>query len=173
MTASTRLLATWTLVIPLLTAGDAAGQQPARLTHTQIVNAIGSDADAGRVMWRVVSHAFANRGARHYLLASQVRGEWLPQIEGTNLVLVSDAEATALAGTCETYWILENVSRSNDVVSLHLRHQCAGSGLRYVVSFDGQDWRLGPPGLTPGQGWGPGIGSGVVGGPPPECRCDK
>jgi hypothetical protein len=157
-------------VLALSTPSHVVAQQRAseRLTEVQIVSAIGSDADAGRVMWRVFSHAFAYRGSRHHLLREQVRAAWLPHIEGTELVLVSDAEATALAGRCETYWIIENVRRANEVVSLNLRRQCAGTTLGYIVSFDGQDWRLGPPGLAAGQGWAPGIGSGFYGGPPPS-----
>jgi hypothetical protein len=173
MTTSGWSIAVGVLAAAFLTAPHIAGQQPAPHPQAQIVSAIGSDADAGRVVWRVVSDAFANRGSRHYLLRSQVRGEWLPRIEGTELVLVSGDEATTLAGRCGTYWILDSVRRTNDSVSVNLHRQCAGSGLGYIVSFDGQDWRLGPPGLAPGQGWGPGIGSGFVGDPPPECHCDQ
>jgi len=61
--------------------------------------------------------------------------------------------------------------RRGDVASLALGQRCGGTLREYVVSFDGGQWRLGPPGTGKDRGWVSGIGSGFVGGRPPECAC--
>jgi hypothetical protein len=45
---------------------------------------------------------------------------------------------------------------------------------RYIVSFERNEWRLGPPGTGKNGGsWVPGIGSGFLGGRPSGCRCQS
>lgn len=174
-----RLLLTIAILawLPFATTAPA-GQGPAArkpLTQDQIVAVIGSATDAGRALWQVLSHALAHTQPPHHLLSSQIRAEWLPTIDGMPLVLLSDDDAMALAGACGTYWVIETIRREGDVVSLFLGRRCSGGTLAYIVSFDGQDWRLGPPGTgRDGGGFATGFGRGVYGGGPPlECRCDR
>jgi hypothetical protein len=143
------------------------------LTSVAIAAAIGSDADARTVIAMVLSHAMqpAESSRREFFLASQIRNEWLPTVQRVEFVRLSDDDIAAHLAQCGYYWMIYRVERSDNVVSLWLSQKC-GSGTRdYVVSFDGREWRLGPPGTgNDGGGWAPGIGSGFSG-RPPGCPC--
>ena len=160
-------VAIWSLI---LTAGIVLGQnQTARtLTSNDIIARIGSEVDVRNVMARVLSHAMQG-GRREYFLASQMRAEWLPVVQGVEYVRLADDEIAAHLSACGRYWII-GLERSGNVVSMRLGQRCGGTVLEYIVSFDGREWRLGPPDLGK-NGWGPGIGSGFFGGRPPECVC--
>ena len=165
------------VTVAFLVGATVAAQETAgaRLTVDGIAATIGSDADARGVISRVFAHLFSSesnaRQRKEFLLASQLRPEWLPAMDRVEFVLLTDAQAVTLIAKCGSYWMVSGVKRTeNNVISLQLDHWCAGSVRDYVVSFDGKEWRLGPPGLN-GGGWLPGIGSGFVGGPPPGCSC--
>jgi hypothetical protein len=143
------------------------------LTSAAIAAAIGSDADARTVIAMVLSHAMqpAESSRREFFLASQIRNQWLPTVQRVEFVRLSDDDIAAHLATCGYYWMIYRVERSDNVVSLWLRQRCGFSARAYVVSFDGREWRLGPPGTgKDGGGWVPGIGSGISG-RPPGCPC--
>ena len=143
------------------------------LTGAAVAAAIGRDTDARAVIAIVLGHAMqpAERSRREFFLASQIRNEWLPTVQRVEFVRLSDTDIAAHLATCGYYWMIDRVERTNNVVSLRLRQRCGGTSLGYVVSFDGREWRLGPPGTgKDGGGWGPGRGSGFNG-RPPGCPC--
>ena len=144
-----------------------------RLTFESITEAIGSDADARGVFLGVFAHLFPQSNTRkEFLLSAQIRPDWLPTVDGVSFVLLNAGEAEILVTQCGSYWVVSGVKRSDVVVSLTLSKQCSGTMREYVVSFDGREWKLGPPGTGKNGGsWAPGIGSGFVGGPPPGCPC--
>lgn len=169
-----QLIVTVALVaVATVAAQDTSGSLP---TVNGIAATIGGDADARSVISRVFAHLFWSdshaRQRKEFLLASQVRPVWLPAIDHVEFVLLTKTQAATLASQCGSYWMVGRVERTDRVVSLRLDHRCAGSVRAYVVSFDGQEWRLGPPGTgLNGGGWVPGMGSGFAGGRPPECIC--
>lgn len=143
------------------TVNGQSQQQSASLTDTDIVAAIGSEADT-RAALRVVLAPVLGKGQyMPFLLASQVRPEWVPP--GSGAVLLSETDAATLLEQCGTYWVVQQVQRKAEVVSMRLRQRCGGTVLGYDMLFDGSEWRV----------TGQGIGSGFVGGPPPECKCLK
>ena len=158
----------------LMTPGSWAGQDPTArvLTSNDIKAEIGTDADARSVMSQVLTHLMVNHDRREFFLASQIRTEWLPSTPGVEFVRLADAEVVGHISACGVYWLVAKVERVDNVVSMMLNQRCGGTTRSYIVSFEGNEWRLGPPGIgKSGRGWGPGIGSGFVGGRPPECRC--
>jgi hypothetical protein len=158
----------------LMAAGSWAGQDSTApvLTSNDIKAEIGTDADARSVVAQVLTHLMVNHQRREFFLATQIPTEWLPSIPGVEFVRLADAEIVGHISACGLYWSVDKVQRVDNVVSMMLRQKCGGTGLGYIVSFEGNQWRLGPPGTgKDGGGWGPGIGSGFVGGPPPGCRC--
>ena len=113
----------------------------------------------------------AESARREFFLASQIRNEWLPTVQRVELVRLSDTDIAAHLATCGYYWMIDRVERTNNVVSLRLRQRCGSTARDYVLSFDGREWRLGPPGTgKDGGGWVPGIGCGFNG-RPPGCPC--
>ena len=157
----------------LVTTASWAGQnQPAvSLTLKDIIATAGSDADAHLVIAKVLTHAMAQGERRKYFLMSQIRNEWLPVIPGVELVRLADSEIAGHLSGCGVYWIISRFERADNVVSMWLQQKCGGSGRHYIVSFDGNEWRLGPPGTgKDGGGWAPGIGSGIPM-PQPDCPC--
>lgn len=109
---------------------------------------------------------------REFVLASQIRTEWLPSIRGLEFVRLADAEIVRHISACGRYRLVDKVERVDNVVSMMLTQRCGGTARSYIVSFEGNEWRLGPPGTgKDGGGWTPGIASGFGGGPPPGCRC--
>jgi len=156
-----------------MTVGSGAGQNPAdpQLAITDIIATIGSDVDARNVFAKVLTHAMANRGRRAFFLASQIRNEWLPVVQGADFLRLADTEIAEYLSACGSYWIIDYLERADNVVSIRLAQKCGGAALYYIVSFDGSEWRLGPPGTgKDGGGWAPGIGSGRAN-RPPGCPC--
>jgi hypothetical protein len=156
----------------IVTHGVLSGQnQTARtLTSNDIITRIGGEVDVRNVIAAVLTHAMQGH-RREYFLASQMRAEWLPVVQGVEYVRLADEEIAAHLAACGRYWIV-GLERSGNVVSMRLGQRCGGTVLEYIVSFDGREWRLGSPDAGKnGSGWGPGIGSGFFGGRPPECVC--
>ena len=158
----------------LMTAGSWAGQDSTGrvLTSNAIQAEIGTDADARSVVALVSSHVMVNHERREFFLASQIRTEWLPSIRGVEFVRLADADIVRHISACGVYWLVDKVERVDNVVSIRLSQRCGGTSRDYIVSFEGNDWHLGPPGTgKDGGGWVPGMGSGFGGGHPPGCRC--
>jgi hypothetical protein len=154
----------------LMATGGWAGQDSAArvLTSNDIKANIGTDADARSVVAQVLTHFMINHERREFFLASQIPAEWLPSISGVEFVRLADAEIVGHTSACGRYWIFSNVERADSVVRMKLSQRCGGTTMDYIASFEGNQWRLGPPG---GGSWVPGVGSGFVGGPPADCRC--
>jgi hypothetical protein len=152
----------------LMTARSWAGQDSTArvLTSSDIKAEIGTDVDASSVVAQVLTHLMVNHERREFFLASQIRAEWLPVVQGVEFVRLSETEIPGHLAKCGYYWIINRLERSDNVVSLWLGQRCGGTTLHYLVSFDGRDWRLGPP----GGGGLQGIGSGFEG-RPPGCPC--
>jgi hypothetical protein len=162
------------ICLVFMTAGSRVGQgPPARvLTSNDIKAEIGTDVDARSVVAQILTHLMVNHERREFFLASQIRTEWRPSIPGVEFVRLADAEVVGHISACGVYWLVEKVERVDNVVSIMLNQRCGGTVRGYIVSFEGNEWRLGPPGAGKNGGsWVPGIGSGFVGGPPPDCRC--
>src|SRR5262245_28840142 len=109
----------------IVTAGAGATQdastrpRPAPLTTADIVTRIGSEADARAVVLTVLTHAMAQ--LRHeFFLAKQVRQEWLPVVGRAELVRVGENDIAGHLASCGTYWVIRDVERTGDVVSLRL-----------------------------------------------------
>jgi len=147
----------------LAAAGLTPRQSPldTPATRQQIAKAIGTDADAGAVIGVVLAHAMA-QSHREFFLASQIPDKWLPRLSGVEFVRLSQADAVRHLAACGEYWVIEQVRLTGDTVSLQLTHRCGASRLDYVASFDGHEWKLGPPGTDASHGWGPGSGSGYA-----------
>jgi hypothetical protein len=171
-----RMQPLWVVVVAvaLLATGTVCAQDApgSPLTIASITTAIGSDADARGIFSLVFAHVFQRGSPRkEFLLSSQLRREWLPAVDRVDFVLLAETEAATLISKCGRYWMVSRVERSGTVVSLRLSERCGGTLLGYVVSLDGREWRLGPPGTGQnGGGWVPGIGSGFAG-RPPGCPC--
>jgi hypothetical protein len=158
----------------LMTAGSWVGQESAArvLTSDDIKAEVGTDLDASSVIAQVFTHLMVNHERREFVLASQIRTDWLPLVPGVEFVRLADAEIVGHISACGRYWLVDKVARVDNVVSMTLNQRCGGTVRDYIVSFEGKEWRLGPPGTgKDGGGWVPGIGSGFLGGPPPACRC--
>jgi hypothetical protein len=157
----------------LMTAGGGTGQNSTApvLASNDITVEIGNEVDARNVVAKVLTHAMANHERREFFLASQVRNEWLPAVQGVEFVRLSDTDIAGHLSGCGLYWIISRLERADNVVSMWLEQRCGGRTLHYVVSFDGNEWRLGAPGTgKDGGGWIQGIGSGVAA-RPPGCPC--
>jgi hypothetical protein len=156
----------------VLLTGAAFRPQPSQSvappTRREIAEAIGTDADAGAVLRVVLAHAMT-QSHREFFLASQIADEWSGRLSRANVVLLSETDAVQHLAACGSYWVVERVQRTADTVSLWLTNRCGGSTLHYLVSFDGHEWKLGPP-ARGGGGWVPGIGSGIAG-HLAECPC--
>jgi hypothetical protein len=159
-------------VLSIAAAWAEQGSTARVLTSRAIAAEIGSEADARSVVAQVLTHLMINHERREFVLASQMRAEWLPPIPGVEFVRLVDAEIVRHISTCGVYWLVDKVERVDNVVSMRLTHRCGGALRDYIVSFEGNAWHLGPPGTgKDGGGWRPGIGSGFGGGRPPGCRC--
>jgi hypothetical protein len=147
----------------LMAAGSWAGQDSTArvLTSNDIKAEIGTDADARSVVAQVLTDLMVNHERREFFLASQIPTEWLPSIPGVEFVRLADAEIVGHISACGRYWLVVKVQRVDNVVSMMLNQRCGATVRDYIVSFEGNQWRL-----VPG-----GIGSGFLGGPPPGCRC--
>jgi hypothetical protein len=161
------------LFVSFLSGESSSGQgiSATPLTSADITAAIGSDADARGAISVVLAHGMAHRSKREFFLATQILDKWLPVIPGVELVRLTDLDAAAHIGNCGRYWTISRLARLDNVVSLSLSQRCGGVSLAYIASFDGREWRLGPPGTgKDGGGWVPGIGSGFAG-RPRDCPC--
>jgi hypothetical protein len=147
----------------LMTAGSWAGQDSTArvLTSDDIKAEIGNDADARRVVAKVLTDLLGNHERREFFLASQIPTEWLPSILGVEFVRLADADIVGHISACGRYWLVDKVERVDKVVSMMLSQRCGATTRGYIVSFDGDQWRSSQQG----------IGSGFVGRPPPGCRC--
>ena len=138
-------------------------QQP--LTANQIAAAIGSDADARTVMSMFLTDAFRPAGSprTEYVLRNQMRDEWLPTVEGVEIVQLSDADAAARWATCRSYMVISVSRQSNGSVRVIRSAKCSASarGTNFAIR-DGQ-WRE----------VGRGIGSGFAGIPADCVPCIK
>jgi hypothetical protein len=138
-------------------------------TATEITALIGSDADAEAVMSAALAFPPGSRPRKEFVLASQIREDWIPQVEGVEIVRVSDAEAASLLLACGTYWVITvrrdlnaRHAAANGSMLVSRRQQCSASVSETEFVLRGGQWRA----------VGGGLGSGWVGGPPPECvRC--
>src|ERR1700733_1510654 len=128
----------------LMAAESWAAQNPtAPLAVTDITAVIGSDVDARNIVAMVLTNATANHARREFLLASQIRIEWLPVVRGVEFVRLADSEIAAHLSGCGVYWFISRLERADNVVSMWLDQRCGGTARHYVMSLDGKDWRFG------------------------------
>jgi hypothetical protein len=145
------------LITAAITGQDKAA---APLVSSDIVDIIGSDAAARTVIAKVLTDALGQYHRSEFLLASQIRREWLPVVQGVNFVLLPDSEIRGFLSRCGQYWVISDLTRTKNLVKMLLGLKCGGSARGYSVSFDGKDWQ---PRQT-------GIGSGIPM-PQPDCPC--
>jgi hypothetical protein len=157
-----------TFVAFISTVNPTAQQATPLLTINDITTRIGTDVDARHVFATILTHAMGH--SREFVLASQIRQAWLPAIPNGEFVRLAESDIPEHLAGCGTYWMIDRVERADNVVSVRLSTRCGCSFRDYMVSFDGNEWRLGPPGTDKAHGWVPGIGSGCFG-PPPGCPC--
>jgi hypothetical protein len=144
---------------------------PRPVTSDAIVAAIGTDADAGDVLQLVLANLLAQGSRREFVLATQISAHWLPSLSRVEIVRLADTAVDPHLAACGSYWLVFDVKRTDNVVSLKVSQRCGCSVRAYVTSFEDGAWHLGPPrAATVGGGWIEGIGSGCVG-PPPGCPC--
>jgi hypothetical protein len=125
----------------------------------EILDIIGSDADARAVIAQVLADVSNRRGT--VVLASQIRQEWLPVMEGVDIVRLADRDIRPFLSGCGRYRIITNVERTENVVWLRLEMKCGCTFSDYTASFDGHIWQV----RMNGQACG-------CGGPqPPDCPC--
>jgi hypothetical protein len=165
-----------TLIITLACAATVAMQPPSQVlphpvTSDRIVAAIGSDADARDVVRLVLADLLAQKSNREFVLASQISADWLPLLGRVEIVRLEDAAVNQHLATCGRYWVVFDVNRTNNVVSLKVSERCGCSVREYITTFEDGAWHLGPPRAATGKGgWAQGIGSGCVE-VPPGCPC--
>ena len=139
------------------TSAQVADADP--LVSADIMRIIGSDADARTVIAKVLTLAMADR-RRELLLANQIRSEWLPVAKGVDFVRLPDSEIRGVLSSCGSYWVIVDLERTQNVVTMGLHHKCGGTGLGYRASFDGSEWQVRPT-------W---VGGGIPT-PQPDCPC--
>ena len=129
------------------------------LRSADITAVIGSDVDARSVIAQVLADTGHQRST--VVLASQIRPEWLPVMKDADFVRLPDTEIRAFLSGCGRYWVITDLQRTQDVVTLQLDLKCGCTSRYYTALFDGNLWRV----SSNGQGCG-------CGGPqPPECPC--
>ena len=150
--------------------GQAAASravQPSRqpLTADRIAAAIGSDADARTVMSMFLTDAFRPAGSARteYVLRNQMRDEWLPTVEGVEIVQLSDADAAARWATCQSYMVISVVRQSNGSVRVIRSPKCSASARGTDFAIRDGEWRA----------VSRGIGSGFAGIPADCVPCIK
>jgi hypothetical protein len=145
----------------LITAARSAAQdQPADplVSSSDIIAIVGSDADARAVIAQVLADTARPRAIA--VLASQIRREWLPEVEGAEIMRLADPEIPAFLHGCGRYWIITRIQRTQNAVRLELSLKCGCSTRVYSASWDGHLWRVSQNGT----------GSGCPG-YPPDCPC--
>lgn len=135
------------------------------LTSTDLVRLIGNETDARRVVQFVLAAVSLGRA---FVLASQVRQTWLPTAR-PELVRLPDGEVERHLAMCGRYWLLSDVVRHDNVVTMNVTERCGCSLRAFVISLEEGDWHLGPP-HDAARRWSEGIGSGCFG-VPPGCPC--
>ena len=128
---------------------------------SQIAAAIGSDADARTVMSIFLRETFppSDRPRTEFVLRDQLRDEWIPNVQGLEIVRLSEADATARLTMGGTYLVFSVQKRSDGVVRVIRQAKCMAAVHQTDFAFRDGQWR---PVAS-------GIGSGWVGGPPAEC----
>jgi hypothetical protein len=141
-------------------ASSAAQDLPSAplVSSSDIIAIIGSDADARAVIAQVLADTARLRPTA--VLASQIRREWLPEVEGAEVVRLADPEIPAFLHGCGRYWIITKIQRTQNVVRLELSLKCGCSTRGYSAAWDGHLWRVSQNG----------VGSGCPG-YPPDCPC--
>jgi hypothetical protein len=142
--AGVLLLAAAAVPVPLV-HGQAAQTDQKAPTLDDITVAIGNEVDSRNVFVTVLTHAMRDH-KREFFLASQIRNDWMPVLQGVEFVRLADTEIVGHISACGRYWIVSLVERANSVVRMKLNQRCGGTTLDYIVSFDGAVWRIGPPG---------------------------
>jgi hypothetical protein len=144
---------------------------PPPVTSDEIVTAIGSDTDARDVIKLVLANLWSQGSSREFVLATEISAHWLPPLNRIEIVRLADTAVGPHLAACGSYWLVFDVKRTDNVVSLKVSQRC-GCGFRdYVASLEDGAWHLGPPRAATGRGgWVGGIGSGCVA-PPPGCPC--
>jgi len=136
-----------------------------------IVSEIGSEASARQVVNLILGSLFEERHrGRDYVLASQIRKDWLPDQATTKIIRLVESDVRRHLATCGHYWVLSDIRRTSNVVSMKVSEKCGCTFKEYVATFENDVWHLGSPYGARGGGWVEGIGSGCVG-PPPGCPC--
>jgi len=137
--------------------------EPSLVTTSQgIVTAIGSEADARQVVKLVLDNKFEPySGLRHYMLASQVRERWLPDRTTIQIVRLAEADVQQHLATCGRYWVLFDITRRDNVVSMKIGLRCGCTVSHYVATFENKEWHLRREG----------VGCGCGAPPPPGCPC--
>jgi hypothetical protein len=133
--------------------------RPPVQSDTDIVSVIGNDADAA-ILISAILNDLSRSDSPVFVLGRQIRAFWLPPVEGVDFVRLSDGEAAARTSACGHYWFVtvEKVPRTGDLRVSRRRTCSASVHTKDFVLWQGQ-WRQTRTG----------IGSGWVGGPPPEC----
>ena len=145
--------------ISITTASSAAqSKAPAPLVSSDMIDIIGSEVDARAVIAQVLAETAHLRAT--VFLASQIRSEWLPVVEGIDFVRLPETEIRTFLSGCGRYWIITGLKRTQNVVTLRLELKCGCTARDYTASLDGNIWRVGLNG----------VGSGCLG-PPPDCPC--
>lgn len=139
-------------------ANQTAPQPPIQ-TDSDIVAVVGNDAGAATLVPAILSD-LTRSDSPVFVLDRQIRASWLPHVEGVEFVRLSDAEAAARRADCNNYWFV-NVVRNprTSGVRLSRRQTCSASVHGKDFELRQGVWRL----------TSTGVGSGWVGGPPPEC----
>jgi hypothetical protein len=97
-----RCLATSFVIVAMLSgAVTSAVQLPSQtmsapLTAEGIANVIGSEADAGRIVQLVLGKLLGQESRQVFVLASQVRQEWLPAVRA-DIVRLSDRDGSVIS----------------------------------------------------------------------------
>jgi hypothetical protein len=119
----------------------------------QIAAAIGSDADARTVMSMFLTETFppSDRRRTEFLLRDQIRDEWLPKLQGVELVPLSEGDATARLTMCGTFLVLSAQKQSDGVVRVSRQAKCMASVYATDFAFRDRQWR--PVASSIGSGW--------------------
>jgi hypothetical protein len=125
----------------------------------ELVSVIGSETQTAILISAILSD-FGRSDSPVVVLGRQIRMTWLPAVEGVDFVRLSDAEAAARTSGCGNYWFVtvENVPRNGDL-RVSRQRTCSASVHSMDFALREGEWHQTRTG----------IGSGWVGGPPPEC----
>jgi hypothetical protein len=105
----------------------AQSKAAAPLVSADIIAIIGSEADARTVIAKVLTDAMARYHRTEFLLASQIRREWLPVVPRVKFELVADREIRGFLSGCGQYWFITDLKRTQNVVTMLLHLKCGGT----------------------------------------------